>query len=272
MLHLFPIAACLAYLIASFFYLRGLFANELEFPRGKRLLLIGLVFHAVFLCCEIFGFYDLHGNPVGFPLTLSLVGGLLVWLFVLLDRHYDFPILGAFIAPIGVVFMFSSGLLFHIEREVQSLNQFSWILSVHLFTTVLALVLFVFATILSVAVIVQETLLKRKKFTFFQRKIPSLRVLDGLCNKFFSLGFVLMAIGVTSGYVFAFTSSIRFELSDPRFFWSLITLAVYAFVVFVRASQGWRGRRAAWVALVGFGVLVASFVSVNVVGQSFHVY
>jgi ABC-type transport system involved in cytochrome c biogenesis permease subunit len=54
--------------------------------------------------------------------------------------------------------------------------------------------------------------------------------------------------------------------------WSFVTWVAFAGYLHARATVGWRGRRAAVLALVGFGALVFNLVVVNTVIAGLHSY
>jgi ABC-type transport system involved in cytochrome c biogenesis permease subunit len=54
--------------------------------------------------------------------------------------------------------------------------------------------------------------------------------------------------------------------------WAFITWVVYASYLHARVTGGWRGRRAAWVALAGFATLLFNFVGINLFGSGLHSY
>jgi ABC-type transport system involved in cytochrome c biogenesis permease subunit len=54
--------------------------------------------------------------------------------------------------------------------------------------------------------------------------------------------------------------------------WSFITWVVFAAYLHARATVGWRGRRAAVIAVVGFAALVFNLYAVNLVISGLHSY
>jgi len=81
-----------------------------------------------------------------------------------------------------------------------------------------------------------------------------------------------MTLGVATGFLFAYTRGVSMLGFDPRLLWSTLTLSVYLVLVVANYVYGLRGRRAAWLSVAGFSTVVASFVSVNILGGSFHVF
>ncbi|MCJ7833248.1 MAG: cytochrome c biogenesis protein CcsA, partial [Deltaproteobacteria bacterium] len=57
---------------------------------------------------------------------------------------------------------------------------------------------------------------------------------------------------------------------DPKEVWSLITWLLYAALLHGRLVAGWRGRRSAMISIVGFLVLIFSFLGVNFLVKGYH--
>jgi len=274
-LHLIPVLAILLYAVSSVFYVRGL--SQSETSRSKLatgLLFGGFVFHVLFIALRYAGVsFTTEPLPVlSLPDSLSKVGVLLIGIFLLLERPFRVQSLGAFIAPLGVLVMLFSGVLFHVNRDVRPMIEVGPALLVHIALVLVAIAIFVLGFGVSAAVILQETLIKKKRFSRLQQKLPSLNVLDKLNAKLVGWGVFLMSCGIALGAFFAITSDVPSFWLDARFVWSILTLAVYAVLFVARVSYGWRGRRAAWLSIAGFFTLVASFVGVHVVSRCFHIY
>ncbi|MFO7707305.1 MAG: cytochrome c biogenesis protein CcsA, partial [Desulfobacterales bacterium] len=62
----------------------------------------------------------------------------------------------------------------------------------------------------------------------------------------------------------------RFWAWDPKEVWSGITWLVYAALLHERLVVGWRGRRAAIMAIIGLGVLLFTFLGVNFLLEGHH--
>ena len=59
---------------------------------------------------------------------------------------------------------------------------------------------------------------------------------------------------------------------DPTETWAFITWVVYAGYLHARATAGWRGRRSAYIQLVGFGCLIFNTVVVSIIITGLHSY
>lgn len=59
---------------------------------------------------------------------------------------------------------------------------------------------------------------------------------------------------------------------DPKEVWALITWLFYAAFLHLRLSKGWEGRKSAWLAIVGFGIVMFNLIAVNLIIAGLHSY
>lgn len=135
-----------------------------------------------------------------------------------------------------------------------------------------AYALFLFAFVVSIALISQESHLKQKRLNSWTLKLPSLKVLDRFNLRFLTIGFVLMFCGVASGYVYGLKKGINFLSSDPQFFGATLTLIIYFILLLAVFFKGFRGTRAAWLSIFGFSAALISFWGVNILRGNFHAF
>ena len=58
-------------------------------------------------------------------------------------------------------------------------------------------------------------------------------------------------------------SALSMSMADPKIFVAVLCWAVYSFELYAQRAIGWRGRRAAWLSAVGFGIVLLNFVPVS---------
>ena len=90
-------------------------------------------------------------------------------------------------------------------------------------------------------------------------------MLDDLGQKTLAAGFPLVSIAITIGAYFASQRMGQGWPLDPKVAWSFVTWLIYLGLVFFRWTAGWRGRKAAYLAIAGFASVVVSWgVSSNI--------
>ncbi|GAB6190983.1 c-type cytochrome biogenesis protein CcsB [Desulfocastanea catecholica] len=120
--------------------------------------------------------------------------------------------------------------------------------------------------------LLQERELKSKKFGYFFSRFPSLDALDQLNNHCLTAGFVFLTLGIVTGSVWARQAWGTYWHWDPKETWSLITWFVYLVQLHQRYTVGWRGKRAAVMAIVGFAAIVFTLWGVTYLLGGVHSY
>ena len=77
-----------------------------------------------------------------------------------------------------------------------------------------------------------------------------------------ALGFPWLTLGILTGAIWAQNAWGRYWGWDPKETWALITWLWYLLLLHVRALRGWRGRRSAALAVIGFGLVLFTFIGV----------
>jgi cytochrome c-type biogenesis protein CcsB len=102
--------------------------------------------------------------------------------------------------------------------------------------------------------------------------LPSAATLDRLAYRMIAFGFPIWTFGIITGAIWAESAWSRYWGWDPKETWSFITWVVFAGYLHARATSGWKGRRAAVVALVGFASLLVTYYAVNLWIVGLHSY
>ena len=92
---------------------------------------------------------------------------------------------------------------------------------------------------------------------------PEPAILDELGYQMTLFGFLFLSIGIISGAVWANSAWGRYWGWDPKETWSLITWFIYATLLHARLMRGWRGKRIAYLSLVGFAAVLFTYFGVN---------
>jgi cytochrome c-type biogenesis protein CcsB len=88
-------------------------------------------------------------------------------------------------------------------------------------------------------------------------------------------GFVLLTVGLLVGSVWAKSAWGDYWVWDPKENWSLVTWLTYGGYLHLRRVRGWRGEKGAWLLVVGFAVVMFTYLGMNMLPtaeESAHVY
>nr|WNK75923.1 cytochrome c heme attachment protein [Scenedesmaceae sp. YH-2023b] len=103
-------------------------------------------------------------------------------------------------------------------------------------------------------------------------KIKIAENLDNLSYRILGIGFPFLTIGILSGAVWANEAWGSYWSWDPKETWALATWLVFAIYLHTRLTKGWRGKKPALIASVGFIVVWICFLGVNLLGEGLHSY
>ncbi|MBM4289384.1 MAG: c-type cytochrome biogenesis protein CcsB, partial [Deltaproteobacteria bacterium] len=212
---------------------------------------------------------DLGFFPVGsLGGALGLFSWTLVAAFLFLNWRHPVKVLGALLTPLAWLLVYGSWILPH-PGEIPPLLQSFW-LTFHIGAVFLGNATFTLAFLGGILYLVQERQLKTKKFGFFYKRLPSLETLDALNYYCINVGFPLLTLGIVSGSLYAQYTLGAFWQWDPKETMTLIAWLLYAGLLHARLVAGWRGRRAALMAIAGFLVLLATFFGADFWQRSYH--
>ncbi len=103
-------------------------------------------------------------------------------------------------------------------------------------------------------------------------RLPSADALDRLSYRTVIFAFPIWTFAIIAGAIWADQAWGRYWGWDPKETWAFITWVVYAGYLHARATAGWRGRKAAYIQLVGFASLLFNLVGVNLWITGLHSY
>ena len=105
-----------------------------------------------------------------------------------------------------------------------------------------------------------------------ERMLPPSDTLDVLTYKTIGIAFPLLTLMIAAGAYWANRTWGSYWSWDPKETWALITWLVYAGYLHMRITRGWRGRRAAYFAIIGFAVVLFTFFGVTYLLPGLHAY
>lgn len=263
-------ATTLTYLVASLFYLTAMLGKREQAGRfGRWVLLVGIVQHAAVFAVR-------HSMVEGTPVTslheaLSFFAWCLVLLFLLLDLRFRLSVMGAFAAPVAFCLMVFSALSPDVVVPLNPVLR-TWLFPVHITFAFLGNAAFALAFGAGFMYLLQDRMLKSKRFNRIYRMLPSIDVLDRVNYTCLSVGFPFMTLGIISGAVWANTAWGSYWSWDPKETWALVTWFLYAVLLHGRLTAGWRGRRAAFSSIVAFMFLLFSFLGVSFLFEGYHTF
>lgn len=245
------VATAAAYLGASTLFFAYLFgrAGKGALEWAPRLVTVGVPLHAAQICVWSL---VLHVCPVqGIHFALSVASMFACLVYVLARFKFAVDVVGVFVAPQALAFLLASRFVGSIAGE-QHLR--STLLPFHVASNLLGLALFTFAFAAACAYLVQERKLKQKRLEGVFQRLPPVDALDRAEHRFLVAGFPLLTIGILTGTLWAREIEAGGAADVARAALSYASWALIGGVLLLRAAAGWRGRRAAYGTILGFGL------------------
>ena len=203
-----------------------------------------------------------------FQEELSFIACLMVGIYLLISRRTTLPVVGTLVTPMAFLFSLSAHAFHAPTPDLPQRLQNVW-LPAHVAPAFLGYAIFALAGCLSLIYLLQERQLKAKRKGDLFRRLPSLETLDKLNHRFVTWGFALFTIGIITGSLLAKQTWGELWSWEPVQVCSLTTWLLYAALLHAR-NVGWRGRKAATLTVIGFVLVVTSFLSVNLVFPGKH--
>jgi cytochrome c-type biogenesis protein CcsB len=263
--------------LALTFYLLSTITGVIELFRRRKatsnatryLAIIGFLFHSANIVVRY-----IQGGHIPI-MTIHEASSFFSWCILLLfffhEYRYRLGLLGSFIMPIVFILMLSSSIF---PREIKALSPVlkSYWFGIHVTLAFVGDAAFAMACGIGIMYLVQERYVKSKHLSRLFQKLPSLETLDAINYHLITLGFPLLTLAIITGAIWANTAWGTFWRWDPKEVWSLITWLIYALLLHLRLSYGWRGRKASILSIGGFLFILFTFFGVSLVMKGFHVF
>ncbi|MCX5805903.1 MAG: c-type cytochrome biogenesis protein CcsB [Proteobacteria bacterium] len=194
--------------------------------------------------------------------ALSFFSLCIACFFLYIKKMYKMEMLGSIFLPVlTIIFIFAFAFPTEIKPLPPALNSY-W-LPVHTIFSFIGSAVFLISFFVSVVYLIVEKNIKKKRFSPMTTRFPSLETLDLINYRCISYGFTFLTIGIITGSIWASTIWGSYWNWDPKETWSLITWIVYAILIHNRLTIGWRGRKTAYMMIIGFFSILITFFGVS---------
>jgi cytochrome c-type biogenesis protein CcsB len=193
--------------------------------------------------------------------SFSFFGALAALGFLIAYRKYKIAPLSVFVFPLIFLMTFIANLTYDPSTSIPPILRSNWIY-IHTPLIILGYSALFIAFSAGILYLIQERELKSKKKTRFHNVLPSLEVCDDLAYKSLAIGFPLITLGIISGALWA-QSAWGDWTGDLKTMLAFLTWFVYLLLIHYRLIAGWRGRKAAYLSIVGFICVLLTFLGSN---------
>jgi ABC-type transport system involved in cytochrome c biogenesis permease subunit len=250
--------------VAACFYSVGLLHSILVLMRGSSILYplargafrIGATLQAVAMV-EL-GMASGRIPVDNFFQTLNLCAFLIAVLFLAVEWKYHFATTAVAHFPLVFVMTLAAATERPMAASIDVRGRETW-LAIHIVLVLAGYASLALTAAASICYLIQERRLKNKKPGRLLERLPPLATLDNLISGSLGVAFILITLAVVLVIMWEFTYSGTAWISDPRVTVSLITWALLLATTYLHATAGWRGRKAAVMALVVLGCSIVTW-------------
>jgi cytochrome c-type biogenesis protein CcsB len=226
----------------------------------------------VHLAATLFRYIEAGYTPItNLHESLSFFALCTAVFFLYLRKIYRIAGLGSIVLPVILVMVIWALTLPSPIKPLPPVLQGYW-LPIHTGFAFIGDAIFLVGCLVSILYLLAERDIKRKKLHTIFGSFPSLETLDGINYRCMSYGFPFLTIGIITGSIWAQSAWGSSWSWDPKETWSLITWIVYAILIHNRLTMGWRGRKTAYLMILGFISVVVTFLGVNLFIGGLHSY
>lgn len=218
----------------------------------------GFATHTLALVARMVG---TTASPPSFQEALSFFYWMLILVFLVVEFRHRLHVLGSFILPLALVSLVSAAALPETAPTLQPVFRTLW---VHVTLSMLGTVSFAVAFVAGVMYLIQDGLLKSKRFNVLYSKLPALDFLDQLNQQSIVFGFPLLTLGIVTGAISAEFARGAYVNWNPEQTWAIVTWLFYFVVLVGRLTVGWRAKRAAYLTIIGFACVILTLVGVAI--------
>jgi ABC-type uncharacterized transport system permease subunit len=183
----------------------------------------------------------------------SMLGWLTAWIALFLSRNERMVGLSSLLLSIALVGIATS----YLPLGEPVLADVTWQLASHILISITAYSLLGIGALMAVAIALQDARLRNRKPSGWLLMLPSLEEMEQILFSILSMGFVLLTLSLFSGLIFV--DNLLAQHLAHKTVLSVMAWLVFATLLVGRWRRGWRGKKAVYMALVGFVFLALAY-------------
>jgi cytochrome c-type biogenesis protein CcsB len=217
-------------------------------------------------------------NMYEFSITSTLI---IVGVFLVMQIRLNIRYLGTFVVGLMLVLLGVGSVGFYVDVvPLPPALQSAWLV-IHVLVAMTATAFFALSFAVSALQIAQARpavssrprgTRARAQLNRLLKTVPNAETLDTMAYRIIIVGFLLWTFTLMAGAIWANRAWGRYWGWDVKEVWTFIIWVIYAAYIHAKATRGWNGTRAAWLAIVGFAAVMFNFGVVNVFFKGLHSY
>jgi ABC-type uncharacterized transport system permease subunit len=260
------LAVLAAYLVSAIHAVLAFLNKRRTLQRvSETALAAGFVLHTAALITDwaIDGHYPLFYKPE----TLSFLAWTMILSYGLVLYRYRARPLGVVTLPLVSLLIFLA-IIIRPATDQTAANTLasSWLFPVHTTLLLFAYAAFFLVFLASMMYLVLERELKLKSFSAVFHRLPSLTTVNEIATISAAIGLTLLTVGIVTGMLWSSSRYGRLWQNDPKEIFAALTWVLYLLLILYRSTSSWRGRKAAWLGVAGFALVILTFFGTQLLG------
>lgn len=257
-----------AYIASSLLYLHYFLTGKQSTEKvGLCILWAGFVAQTVVLVME---YVSLDRFPViDMRESLCFFSWSMACMYLAVRARRQAAPLGTFIIPIIAVFFISCALMQR-TSPVPDDRFATALFPLHIMLSFLGYSAFTLSFGSGIMYLMQEKALKSRRPGKVLERLPSIKTLDAMTYHSLVLGFPLLTLGIIIGAIWLYRLQGVFLTWDPKIPATAVMWLLYAGILHARLIAGWRGRRLAMTSVLGYVLLLFTFLGAGIISKGFH--
>lgn len=198
--------------------------------------------------------------------TLSFLAWALVAVYALTLYRYRTQAVGAFTMPLISILIFIALMANPGPSDAAAAFSATRLFPIHTTLVIFAYAAFFIVFMASVMYLLQERELKLKTFGAIFHRLPPLTTINELATGSAVVGLSLLTLGIATGMIWSWNRYGRMWHNDPKEIFAALTWLVYLVLIIYRSTADWRGRRAAWLGVLGFALVLCTLFGARLLG------
>jgi ABC-type transport system involved in cytochrome c biogenesis permease subunit len=188
----------------------------------------------------------------------------LVSVFLYFSTRHRLSLSGAFLMPWATLFSVLASVTSGAPKAAMPVGAVGL---VHIISAFLGYSAFMFSALISVIYLIFERHLKRKKFSIFFFKLPSLSLLETVVYHSIAVGFFFITLSMFVGAIWSEELFGTYWSWHPKQVATLISWFTYAGIIHLYLYGNWKGKRICYLSILGFSIILLNFFGVNLLSK-----
>ena len=262
--------ALAVYLVSTVAYFGSLLVRRVLIAKTATwVLLAAFILHTVYIVIRWTN--TGHSPVVNSFEAISFIAWAITGAYLAFQTRTKTRVLGAFVAPLALILAIVSSAGVLEDVRIPNMLKTSWV-TIHVVFSLVGGALFAVACCSAIMYLVQDNLIRKRKIDSLSRFLPPLRDLDRINHISVVWGFLLLTLGIVAGAVWARTVWGSHLQGDPKQVATVISWLMCGLLVHQRLAIGWKGKKAAFLSIGAFAVLLFAFVGVNIFFVTVHTF